>query len=81
MPGSPGFQPSGARAELLDLLLGGVTAGLVDIERARVIASEAREGAQEAAEQAGVSAVAWRKRRSRTVSQLRTIAAGLAQAA
>ncbi|NEC11530.1 hypothetical protein G3I34_04255 [Streptomyces sp. SID8014] len=72
---------SGARAELLDLLLGGVTAGLVDIERARVIASEVREGAQAAAEQAGVSAVAWRKRRSRTVRQLRTIAAGLAQAA
>ncbi len=61
--------------------MGGVTAGLVDIDRARAIAAEAREGAREAAEQAGVSPAAWLKRRSRTVSRLRTIAADLAQAA
>ncbi|MFD5025029.1 hypothetical protein [Streptomyces sp. NPDC058373] len=72
---------SGARAELLELLVWGVTAGLVDIDRARAIASEAREGAREAAEQAGVSPAAWLKRRSRTVSRLRAIATGMAQAA
>lgn len=76
-PGSP----YGARAELLELLMDGVTTGLVDIDRARAIADETREGAREAAEQAGVSPAAWLKRRSRTVSRLRTIAADLAKAA
>ncbi|MGW1364745.1 hypothetical protein ACWCQP_45985 [Streptomyces chartreusis] len=72
---------SGPRGELIELLLWGVASGMVDTERARAIADEVREGGREAAERAGVSAVAWRKRRSRTVRQLRAVAASWAQAA
>ncbi|MCX5355528.1 hypothetical protein [Streptomyces mirabilis] len=72
---------SGPRGELIELLAWGVSSGMVDAERARAIADEVREGGREAAEQSGVSAVAWRKRRSRTVRQLRAVAESWAQAA
>ncbi|MFI5753030.1 hypothetical protein ACIBBE_46200 [Streptomyces sp. NPDC051644] len=71
----------GARGELVELLVWAVTAGLLDVVRARVIADESRAGARENAEQAGVSAVTWRQRRSRTVRQLRPIADQWTQAA
>ncbi|WP_327434793.1 hypothetical protein [Streptomyces sp. NBC_01236] len=72
---------SGPRGELIELLVWGVSSGMVDAERARAIADEVREGGRETAERAGVSAVAWRKRRSRTVRQLRAVAESWAQAA
>ncbi|MEU1436414.1 hypothetical protein ABZ438_20350 [Streptomyces sp. NPDC005786] len=62
---------TGARGELVELLLWAVAAGRLPAERARIIAAEARPGAQE---HAGVSAVTWRKRRSRTGQQLRAVA-------
>ncbi|MFJ8848396.1 hypothetical protein ACIRFF_36545 [Streptomyces cyaneofuscatus] len=62
---------AGARGELAELLVWAVAAGRLDVARARVIVAEVREGAREAA---GVSAVAWRQRRSRTVRQLRAVA-------
>ncbi|MEU0632431.1 hypothetical protein [Streptomyces sp. NPDC005989] len=73
--------PDGARGELVELLVWAVTAGLLDVVRARVIADESRAGARENAEAAGVSAVTWRQRRSRTVRQLRPIADQWTQAA
>ncbi|MFG3533041.1 hypothetical protein ACGF8B_41055 [Streptomyces sp. NPDC047917] len=73
--------PDGARGELVELLVWAVAAGLLDVVRARVIADESRDGARESAEQAGVSAVTWRQRRSRTVRQLRPIADQWVQAA
>ncbi|MFJ2590866.1 hypothetical protein [Streptomyces sp. NPDC087538] len=73
--------PDGARGELVELLVWAVAAGLLDVMRARVIADESRAGARESAEAAGVSAVTWRQRRSRTVRQLRPIADQWAQAA
>ncbi|MER5618226.1 hypothetical protein [Streptomyces sp. NPDC002215] len=71
----------GARGELVELLVWAVNTGLLDAVRARVIANESRTGARENAERAGVSAVTWRQRRSRTVRQLRPIADQWAQAA
>ncbi|MCX4851403.1 hypothetical protein OHB19_40280 [Streptomyces sp. NBC_00893] len=71
----------GARGELVELLVWAVAAGLLDVMRARVIADESRTGAWEGAEAAGVSAVTWRQRRSRTVRQLRPIADQWTQAA
>lgn len=73
--------PDGARGELVELLAWAVTAGLLDVVRARVIADESRDGARKTAERAGVSAVTWRQRRSRTVRQLRPIADQWVQAA
>ncbi|MFJ8855690.1 hypothetical protein [Streptomyces sp. NPDC102437] len=73
--------PDGARGELVELLVWAVAAGLLDVVRARVIADESRAGARESAEAAGVSAVTWRQRRSRTVRQLRPIADQWVQAA
>ncbi|ROQ65204.1 hypothetical protein EDD95_8058 [Streptomyces sp. CEV 2-1] len=67
----------GARGELVELLVWAVDAGRMDAGRARLIADETRSWAQ----QAGVSAVAWRKRRSRTVRQMRAVAEQWAQAA
>ncbi|MFB8211125.1 hypothetical protein [Streptomyces sp. NPDC056010] len=67
----------GARGELIELLVWAVEAGRMDSDRARVIADEARAGAQ----RAGVSAVAWRKRRSRAMRQMRALAEQWAQAA
>lgn len=68
----------GARGELVELLVWAVDAGRMDAGRARAIAEETRVGAQAGA---GVSAVAWRKRRSRTVRQMRAVAQQWAQAA
>ncbi|MCX0247866.1 hypothetical protein [Streptomyces drozdowiczii] len=68
----------GARGELVELLVWAVGAGQMDADRARVIADETRVGAQAGA---GVSAVAWRKRRSRTVRQMRVVAERWVQAA
>ncbi|MCX4871070.1 MULTISPECIES: hypothetical protein [unclassified Streptomyces] len=76
-----GEVPDGARGELVELLVWAVAAGLLDVVRARVIADESRAGARESAEAAGVSAVTWRQRRSRTVRQLRPIADRWTQAA
>ncbi|MFJ2591293.1 hypothetical protein [Streptomyces sp. NPDC087538] len=76
-----GEVPDGARGELVELLVWAVAAGLLDVVRARVIADESRDGARESAEAAGVSAVTWRQRRSRTVRLLRPIADQWAQAA
>ncbi|MFD7498885.1 hypothetical protein ACFV8T_42520 [Streptomyces sp. NPDC059832] len=76
-----GEVPDGARGELVELLVWAVAAGLLDVVRARVIADESRTGARESAERAGVSAVTWRQRRSRTVRQLRPIADQWVQAA
>ncbi|MFE6498290.1 hypothetical protein [Streptomyces sp. NPDC057748] len=76
-----GEVPDGARGELVELLVWAVTTGLLNVARARVIANESRAGARESAERAGVSAVTWRQRRSRTVRQLRPIADQWAQAA
>lgn len=76
-----GEVPDGARGELVELLAWAVAAGLLDVVRARVIADESRAGARENAERAGVSAVTWRQRRSRTVRQLRPIADQWVQAA
>ncbi|MEW2128677.1 hypothetical protein AB0891_33815 [Streptomyces sp. NPDC007259] len=67
----------GARGELVELLVWAVDAGRMDAGRARLIAHETRTGRQ----QADVSAVAWRKRRSRTVRQMRAVAEQWAQAA
>ncbi|WP_333732811.1 hypothetical protein [Streptomyces sp. IBSBF 3010] len=67
----------GARGELVELLVWAVDAGRMDVGRARLIAEETRAGAQ----RAGVSAVAWRKRRSRTVRQMRAVAEQWVQAA
>ncbi|MCX4451715.1 hypothetical protein OHA46_34025 (plasmid) [Streptomyces sp. NBC_00708] len=67
----------GARGELVELLVWAVDAGRMDAGRARLIADETRAGAQ----QVGVSAVAWRKRRSRAVRQMRAVAEQWAQAA
>ncbi|MFC9033685.1 hypothetical protein [Streptomyces arboris] len=69
---------AGARGDLAELLVWAVAAGELDVSRARVIVAEVREGAREAA---GVSAVAWRQRRSRTVRQLRAVAGQWVQAA
>ncbi|WP_392666815.1 hypothetical protein [Streptomyces sp. LN785] len=69
-----GEVPDGARGELIELLVWAVAAGLLDVKRARVIADESRDGAGESAGRAGVSAVAWRQRRSRTMRQLRAVA-------
>ncbi|MER5618462.1 hypothetical protein [Streptomyces sp. NPDC002215] len=76
-----GEVPDGARGELVELLVWAVNTGLLDVARARVIADESRAGARESAERAGVSAVTWRQRRSRTVRQLRPIADQRTQAA
>ncbi|WP_331753587.1 MULTISPECIES: hypothetical protein [unclassified Streptomyces] len=76
-----GEVPDGARGELVELLVWAVAAGLLDGVRARVIADDSRAGARESAERAGVSAVTWRQRRSRTVRQLRPIADQWVQAA
>ncbi|MEU2674599.1 hypothetical protein ABZ622_38320 [Streptomyces sp. NPDC007164] len=76
-----GEVPDGARGELVELLVWAVAAGRLDVVRARVIADESRAGARESAERAGVSAVTWRQRRSRTVRQLRPIADQWTQAA
>ncbi|GAA1327331.1 hypothetical protein GCM10009647_065070 [Streptomyces sanglieri] len=73
--------PDGARGELVELLVWAVAAGLLDGVRARGIADESRAGARESAERAGVSAVTWRQRRSRTVRQLRAVADQWVQAA
>ncbi|CAM5288709.1 hypothetical protein GCM10010329_81070 [Streptomyces spiroverticillatus] len=70
----------GARGELVELLLWAVRAGVLAAERAQVLAAETRAGAREAAERAGVSAVAWRKRCSRNVQQLRVLAGQWVQA-
>ncbi|MFD4862818.1 hypothetical protein [Streptomyces atratus] len=78
---SAGEIPDGARGELVELLVWAVAAGLLDAVRARVIADESRAGARESAERAGVSAIAWRQRRSRTVRQLRAVADQWVQAA
>ncbi|MEU2026927.1 hypothetical protein ABZ565_33040 [Streptomyces sp. NPDC016469] len=67
----------GARGELVELLVWAVDAGRMDAGRARLIAHETRTGA----DSAGVSAVAWRKRRSRAVRQMRAVAEQWAQAA
>ncbi|MFB7429440.1 hypothetical protein ACFC0K_39905 [Streptomyces hydrogenans] len=67
-----------ARAELAELLLWGVQAGLLSAARARQIADEVRAESQE---QAGVSAAARRQRRSRTVARLRPVARQWVQAA
>ncbi|MFF3539705.1 hypothetical protein ACFYXP_38040 [Streptomyces sp. NPDC002466] len=64
--------PDGARGDLVELLVWALTAGLLDVVRAV---------ARESAERAGVSAVTWRQRRSRTVRQLRPIADQWTQAA
>ncbi|WP_331757104.1 hypothetical protein OG582_39855 (plasmid) [Streptomyces anulatus] len=69
---------AGARGDLAELLVWAVAAGELDVARARVIVAEVREGAREVA---GVSAVAWRQRRSRTVRQLRAVAGQWVQAA
>ncbi|MFG2645954.1 hypothetical protein ACGFYP_33860 [Streptomyces sp. NPDC048370] len=74
-------EPESAQAELAELLLWGVQKGLLTRTRAQQIAGEAREEARSAAEQAGVSAVTWRKRRSRSVAQLRAVAEQWVQAA
>ncbi|MEV8457572.1 hypothetical protein AB0467_33600 [Streptomyces sp. NPDC052095] len=71
----------GARRELVELLVWAVATGRLGTARARVIADESRVGARENAERAGVSAVTWRQRRSRTVRQLRPIAGQWVQAA
>ncbi|MGW2182699.1 hypothetical protein ACWCXX_32390 [Streptomyces sp. NPDC001732] len=76
-----GEVPDGARGELVELLVWAVAAGLLEVVRARVIAEESRAGARESAERAGVSAIAWRQRRSRTVRQLRSVADRWVQAA
>ncbi|MER5358526.1 hypothetical protein [Streptomyces sp. NPDC002785] len=78
---SAGEIPDGARGELVELLVWAVAAGLLDAVRARVIADESRAGARESAQRAGVSAIAWRQRRSRTVRQLRAVADQWVQAA
>ncbi|MFE7948208.1 hypothetical protein [Streptomyces sp. NPDC057426] len=70
-----------AQAELAELLLWGVQKGLLTRARAQQIAGEAREEARSAAEQAGVSAVTWRKRRSRSAARLRAVAEQWVQAA
>lgn len=72
---------SGARGELVELLVWAVESGVLPRERAQVIAVETRAGAREAAEQSGMSAAAWRQRRSRTVRQLRAVAGQWVQAA
>ncbi|MFD5342222.1 hypothetical protein ACFWJY_00245 [Streptomyces anulatus] len=69
---------AGAQGDLAELLVWAVAAGELDVARARVIVAEVREGAREVA---GVSAVAWRQRRSRTVRQLRAVAGQWVQAA
>ncbi|WP_052744611.1 hypothetical protein [Streptomyces odonnellii] len=79
--GAAAEELSGARGELVELLVWAVAAGAVEAGRARVIARETREGAREEAERAGISPVAWRQRRSRTVRQLRVVAAEWVQAA
>ncbi|WP_327713676.1 hypothetical protein OG912_37915 (plasmid) [Streptomyces sp. NBC_00464] len=66
---------------LVELLVWAVAVGRLDGERARAIVKESRAGAQASAEQGGVSAVAWRQRRSRTVRQLRAVADEWVQAA
>ncbi|UZK52771.1 hypothetical protein NEH16_00395 [Streptomyces drozdowiczii] len=71
----------GARGELVELLVWAVDTGQMNADRARVIADETRAGAHAAAERVGVSAVAWRKRRSRTVWPMRVVAERWVQAA
>ncbi|WNI34470.1 hypothetical protein [Streptomyces sp. ITFR-6] len=66
---------------LVELLVWAVAVGRLDAERARAIVKESRAGAQASAERDGVSAVAWRQRRSRTVRQLRAVADEWVQAA
>ncbi|MFG2437880.1 hypothetical protein [Streptomyces sp. NPDC048508] len=65
---------TGPRAELMELVLWGVSEGLMGAHRAQVIAEEVRVGGWEQAKEAGTSEAAWRKRRSRIVQQLRLIA-------
>lgn len=76
---------TGARGELVDLLVWALRERVVGREGVQVLADHYREGALgdvEAARAAGVSAAAWRKRRSRVVQQLREAAPQwLAQAA
>ncbi|MFI8930630.1 hypothetical protein ACIG3E_23500 [Streptomyces sp. NPDC053474] len=64
----------GARGELIELLVWGVEAGVLDGSRAQVIARDAHADGRGAAARAGVSAVTWRKRRQRTTHQLRALA-------
>ncbi|MFJ2060365.1 hypothetical protein ACIOMM_31120 [Streptomyces sp. NPDC087908] len=70
-----------AQAELAELLLWGVQQGLLTPARARQIAGEVREESRAAAPEAGVSAVTWRKRRSRRLARLRSVAELWVQAA
>lgn len=70
-----------AQAELAELLLWGMRKGLLTQARARQIAGEVREESRAAAQEAGVSAVTWRKRRSRSVARLRSVAEQWVQAA
>ncbi|MFJ2937977.1 hypothetical protein ACIO8G_35110 [Streptomyces sp. NPDC087219] len=70
-----------AQAELTELLLWGMQKGLLTQARARQIAAEVREESRSAAQEAGVSAVTWRKRRSRSVARLRSVAEQWVQAA
>lgn len=72
LAGSPG-ELDPAQAELAELLLWGVQKGLLTQARVRRIAAEVREESRSAAQQAGISAVAWRKRRSRSVARLRRL--------
>ncbi|MEV8038504.1 hypothetical protein [Streptomyces sp. NPDC086182] len=74
-------EPVGPRGELIELVLWGVSVGLIGAERAQAIAGEVQAGGWERAEEAGISAVAWRKRRSRMVRQLRVVAEAWVRAA
>lgn len=71
----------GARGELVELLLWGLATGAVTADRARAIAQDCRQGAREESQRAGVSAVAWRQRRSRAARELRAVAEDWAVAA
>ncbi|MDQ8707487.1 hypothetical protein RCO28_34210 [Streptomyces sp. LHD-70] len=71
----------GARGELVELLLQGLATGAVTEDRARAIAQDIRQGGREESQQAGVSAMAWRQRRSRAVRELRAVASDWAVAA
>lgn len=65
---------TGARAELVELLVWALKERVVGREGVRALTDHYREGApldRVAAQKAGVSAVAWRRRRSRAVQQLR----------
>ncbi|RII06949.1 hypothetical protein DSC45_34545 [Streptomyces sp. YIM 130001] len=81
LPGVEAEELAGARGELIELLVVAVASGAVATSRAQMIAQDIRDGGREAAERRGVSAVAWRQRRSRTVRQLRVVADQWAAAA